>query len=108
VRGHKSTILCAVLLSACAANPSADIASCEFVYNEPLQQSVFGLIKAKFPNAFEFFNYRTPTVTRRDGRVELLILPTNEVRGLDIIYDRTFVVAVDPCINKILESFEAE
>ncbi|HWA04268.1 MAG TPA: hypothetical protein VG819_12170 [Rhizomicrobium sp.] len=97
----------AIVLAGCT--PTAlQAQTCQFEYNSKVEEAVVQILKSKFGSTYQFFNYEKPTITRTGNRIELALLPLKTIDGHTIVYESVFIVAVDACSSKIIESFEAK
>lgn len=108
MRRPLSATIVFLALTACASRATSPAQICQFEYNEKVEREVVQALKIKFGATYQFFNYERPTITRTGDRVEVALLPLKKIKGHTILYESVFVVAVNACSSKVVESFEAK
>jgi hypothetical protein len=104
--------LFAVSLTGCTTSANSED-RCIFKYDRAvLDELVIPAVKAKYGERYKLFykiyNYNEPTVSKHDDKIELIFDQWKPQEGHTPIDAPFFVVVVDPCAQRVLESYETD
>jgi hypothetical protein len=100
-----SFALVAALVFATARAANAAQSSCEFIYDESMQNDVVvPLLKKEYGTAAAYFNYDSPIIEHRGNYTDLIFGAFKSVSNRTALYENVFVVTVDSCTRKVAET----
>ena len=93
-----------VMSSSCE---SAAPTTCSFSYDERLQKNIVGpALSKRFGGESIFFDADKPLVERDGNNVELIFTATKIIEGHRLQRDDAFVIVLDACTDKVIESYD--
>jgi len=86
----------------------SDAKTCAFHFDKNIQDEiVVPVLSQKFGKAYVYYNFDSPSMTRHGNRIELVFDPTRIVNGERLADESGFVIVVDACTHKVIDSYVA-
>ncbi|MBS0470440.1 MAG: hypothetical protein JSR60_05165 [Proteobacteria bacterium] len=98
-------VLAIFSLTGCAIPRPRD--ACRFLYDQDVQERItIPLLDKQFGQGVHlYFNYDQPGIVEHRQRVELVFSPVRYVGGRRLVDETSFVIVLDRCSHRVLDSY---